>query len=148
MSYALSFQQRCTPVTSRYQALLNRTIWLQQAKDQVSSNNNSSNNNNNNFQHPITQSLNSSADNALNEQLRQLQEETKLALIHENMLQKDRNKLFVNFVKDGGDLFGALDGLLEWKHSDLTLGMISLTSASISLYRMWARYKAAVEKNI
>jgi len=83
---------------------------------------------------------------AFTEQLKKLQDETRLALVRENMLQKDRNKLFVNFIKDGGDLFGALDGLYDWGHSDLTLGLISLVSSSISIYRMWARYKQTVEK--
>jgi hypothetical protein len=174
--YALSFQQRLTPTTARYQALLQRTIWQQNVQAQLALQRQTNTPNtptspqgmfssllslpttlNNGFNqlkeqlvgnqpHPFL--IAQDQRQAFSEQLKQLQDETRLALVRENMLQKDRNKLFVNFLKDGGDLFGALDGLYDWGYSDLTLGLISLVSSSISIHRMWSRYKQSVEKAI
>ena len=66
----------------------------------------------------------------------------------QSTLQRDRVQLLVNFVKDGGDFAGAFNGVLDWGWSDLVNGLVGINSASISLYRLWARYDASIEKQI
>lgn len=64
------------------------------------------------------------------------------------ILRRDLQNSCVNFIKDGGDLLGALNGAYDLGFSDLFSGLLNVVSGGISLYRMWRRFKTVVEKTI
>jgi hypothetical protein len=63
-------------------------------------------------------------------------------------LRKGRNDLCVNFIKDGGDLLGAVHGVWDLGLDDLSSGLLGVVSGTISLFRLWRRFKTALEKKL